>query len=78
MRWLACGMMVVVGACSSAGGDAEQQYGIVRAGGDPAATCKAAKDTAAGYLKDHDQAKYKQWTDTAELECAAARLRSDD
>jgi hypothetical protein len=76
MRWLAIGAVLTLMGCSSAGSDAEKRYAIVSHGDDPQATCDAAHQVMAGYLKDQNEPKYKEWSATAELDCASARLRA--
>lgn len=74
MRWLAIGAVLTLMGCSSAGSDAEKRYDIVSRGDDENAKCSAARDVAAGYLKDENEPKYRDWKLRADVYCQTATL----
>jgi serine protease inhibitor ecotin len=73
MRWVFVVSALAIVGCSKGPG-AEKEYRIVSGNGDATATCAASRKTAQAYLADKNAAKYRQWSKTADQDCAVARL----
>ncbi len=74
MRWLAIGLAIITVGCSEGPG-AEKRYQTVARSGSAQEKCAAARDAQQAYLKDGNEAKYKDMQLVANIECMAAEGR---
>jgi len=74
MRWFAIGLAVFAVSCSE-GPSAERRYQMVAQSGSDQEKCTAARDAQQAYLKDGNDAKYKDMQLTANIQCLAAQGR---
>lgn len=74
MRWFAIGLAIITASCSE-GPSAEKRYQMVAQSGSAQEKCAAARDAQQAYLKDGNQAKYKDTQLAANIECMAAQGR---
>lgn len=80
MRNLMTLTLLALAACSSAGAKEEEKYRMVTE--DTAgkyrpyvARCEQAKAVAAAYLDDGNQAKYREWKSTSDLDCGLTDVK---
>lgn len=72
MRALIPLALLAVSACSK-GDDAADRYQIVsQSGADYGVKCATAREAARGYLDDKNQAKYREWSSKAFIDCGLA------
>ncbi|HEX4738729.1 MAG TPA: hypothetical protein VH331_14320 [Allosphingosinicella sp.] len=71
---MALPLMLCLAACGhSAGEEAEKRYAMVeRSNGTPDERCDQANKTAAAYLRDGNEAKYREWRLRSQVQCGPA------
>lgn len=75
MRWMVAVAALALYGCSSAGKSAEDEYRIVERTGGDAEKCDAARAVAQGYLRDKNEAQYRNWKLTADINCNLLALK---
>lgn len=74
MRRIVIGLAIFAASCSEGPG-AEKRYQMVARSGSAQEKCAAARDAQQAYLKDGNEAKYKDMQLVANIECMAAQGR---
>ena len=72
IRWAAL-LLLAATSCAHRTADAEERYRIVSQSGDQAEKCREARVVQGVYLEAQDDAKYREWKSTADIDCMIAR-----
>lgn len=70
-RFLALAVAMLVAGCDSPADKLAASYKVAT---NPNDQCNLAKEAAQAYLRENNAEQYKKWTDTADMDCAGARL----